>query len=58
MCIEDDSSYEKQKLAALAAILSMGQVDIQAGRCRAVEEFFAELDAEDEQGSSVERRHD
>lgn len=57
MCIEN-RSYEKQLCAALAAILTMGQADIQAGRCRAIEVFFAELDAEDESGSSADRRHD
>jgi hypothetical protein len=42
-----DSSDDKQQIEALVVILAMGQADIQAGNFRDVDEFFAELDAED-----------
>lgn len=54
MCTEDSSAYEMEQRATLAAILAIGQADIQAGRCRAVEVFFAELDAEDESRASAD----
>ena len=40
------SSDDEQQMAALAVILEMDRVDIQAGNFCDIDEFFAELDAE------------
>jgi hypothetical protein len=39
-----DTDTDEQR-AALAAILELGQLDIEAGRYRTLEEFLAEFDA-------------
>jgi hypothetical protein len=41
-----DTEADEQR-AALAAILEMGQLDIEAGRYRDIEAFLAEFDAEE-----------
>jgi prevent-host-death family protein len=46
--VQDAQSYEDmQQTVALLKILAMGQKDIQAGHYRDIDEFLAELDAED-----------
>ncbi|QCP51324.1 type II toxin-antitoxin system Phd/YefM family antitoxin [Trinickia violacea] len=46
--VQHAHSYEDmQQIIALLKILAMGQRDIQAGHYRDIDEFLAELDAED-----------
>jgi prevent-host-death family protein len=46
--VQDAQSYEDmQQTVALLKILALGQKDIQAGHYRDIDEFLAELDAED-----------
>lgn len=48
LVVMDVSSYEqKEQTLALLKILALGQGDIERGRFRDAEEFFAELDRED-----------
>ncbi|GAA0772583.1 type II toxin-antitoxin system Phd/YefM family antitoxin [Castellaniella ginsengisoli] len=48
LVVMDVSSYEqKEQTLALLKMLAMGQRDIEQGRYREAEEFFAELDQED-----------
>ncbi|SAL76745.1 Phd_YefM [Caballeronia peredens] len=49
LVVQDAQSYEDlQQTVALLKILALGQRDIQAGNYRNIDDFFAELDAEDE----------
>ena len=48
LVVLDAQSYEdQQQTMALLKILAMGQKSYEAGHHRPIEEFFAELDAED-----------
>jgi len=48
LVVQDAQSFEdQQQTMALLKILAMGQRDYEAGNYRPVDEFLAELDAED-----------
>ncbi|MFL9898036.1 hypothetical protein PQR71_07685 [Paraburkholderia fungorum] len=46
--MQDSDDKRKQQTAALLQVLALAQRDVEVGNYRDIDEFFAELDSDDE----------